>query len=144
MTVLLEKRVILKISTKCSYGLAILMEISLTSNKLMTVKELSENLDISFKYLEQIIAILLDHNFVKSKRGAYGGYYLAKPPSEIYIFDVMKATEGDLKLSSDEKNYTLFQLWKKIEKAITDITKTTTLQNLIDNHLEYKNYTYII
>jgi Rrf2 family protein len=51
------------------------------------------------KFLETILAQLRDHGFVDSRRGALGGYRLARPASEIAVADLLRAVDGPLALT---------------------------------------------
>ena len=60
----------------------------------VSLKEVSESLGISKKYLEQIVSNVVTAKLVRSVRGAAGGYQLAKPASVITVLDVLRVTEG--------------------------------------------------
>lgn len=60
------------------------------------IKEIAERQGISDKYLEQIISVLNRAGFVKSVRGAGGGYKLTKKPSEYTVRMILELTEGSL------------------------------------------------
>jgi len=56
---------------------------------------LSEQEQISVRYLEQIFGLLRSNGIVKGKRGPGGGYVLGKLPEEISLFDVVDVLEAD-------------------------------------------------
>lgn len=62
----------------------------------VSIKEISENEQISVKYLEQIISLLVKNELLRSIRGARGGYLFARPMEEINAGDILRATEGTL------------------------------------------------
>ena len=90
----------MKISTKGRYGLRAVVDIAYIitkqSEKCVSVKNMAERQGISENYLEQIIAPLKKAGIVHSVRGANGGYYLAKPPSELTAGEVLRILEGPL------------------------------------------------
>ena len=89
----------MKISTKGRYGLRLMVELALVyRQRLLPLKEVAKNQDISDKYLEQIIAPLGKSGLVVSVRGAQGGYALSRDPSEITVRDVLRAVEGGMAL----------------------------------------------
>src|SRR5437867_2274928 len=51
---------------------------------------------IPLRFLEQILLELKHAGLVGSQRGAEGGYWLARPPAEIALADVIRAVEGPL------------------------------------------------
>jgi len=52
--------------------------------------------DIPLRFCENILGELRQAGLVRSRRGAEGGYWLAKPAAEITIADIIRATEGPL------------------------------------------------
>ena len=68
----------MKINTKVRYGLKALAYIAenATEKKLVRIKEISEDQDISVQYLEQILFKLKNENIIEGKRGPTGGYKL--------------------------------------------------------------------
>ena len=77
----------MKISTRVRYGLKALVYIADKSseNKLVRIKEISDEQGISVQYLEQILFKLKNENIIEGKRGPNGGYRLAKEPKEITL-----------------------------------------------------------
>jgi len=85
----------MKINTQIRYGIRALCHISYNSNgNPIQVKDISDREGISPRYIEQIFQKFKKAGIIKSVRGPYGGYYLAKDPSEIRVGDVIRATEG--------------------------------------------------
>jgi Rrf2 family protein len=85
----------MKINTQIRYGVRALCFISYNSDgNPVQVRDISEREGISPRYIEQIFQKLKKAGIVKSVRGPYGGYYLAKDPGEIRVGDVVRATEG--------------------------------------------------
>ena len=71
----------MKISTKGRYAVRVMLDLALNnSGECIKVKEIAGRQGISEKYLEQIIAVLHKAGYVKSVRGAQGGYRLAREP----------------------------------------------------------------
>ena len=72
----------MKISTKGRYAVRVMLDLALNNNgECIKVKEIAARQGISEKYLEQIIAVLNKAGYVKSVRGAQGGYRIAKDPA---------------------------------------------------------------
>ena len=87
----------MKISTKGRYALRLMLDLALHEQSgYVPIKVIAERQDISDKYLEQIISILARAGFVKSVRGAGGGYKLAKTPAEYTVGMILRLTEGSL------------------------------------------------
>lgn len=144
----------MKISTKGRYALRLMLDLAYHDNgDLVRVKDISERQNISEKYLEQIIAVLKKAGFVKSLRGAQGGYKLSKKAEEYTVGDILRLTEGNMAPVScleDEENMcerasgcTTLKLWEMINDAIKGVIDHVTLQDLIDWEQE-KSGTYVI
>ena len=87
--------IVLKLSTRGKYGFRAILELAINyGNGPIPLKNVSERLDISQKYLEQLVTSLKIAGLVKSVRGAHGGYVLAKHPSEIRLDEVIRILEG--------------------------------------------------
>jgi len=119
----------------------------------ISLKDVASRQEISDKYLEQIIAILNKAGFVKSIRGAQGGYMLKKRPEEYTVGMILRLTEGSLAPVScveDEnidcdrmEDCVTIIIWRKLNDAINGVVDQITLQDLLDWKNE-KNGSYII
>ncbi|GAB7386496.1 cysteine metabolism transcriptional regulator CymR [Bacillaceae bacterium] len=124
-----------RISTKGRYGLTIMMELARSFGEGPTsLKSIAQKHDLSEHYLEQLIAPLRNAGLVKSIRGAYGGYILAKNPSEITAGDVIRILEGPISPVEfeEEDDPAKRDLWLRIRDSISQVLDSTTLQDLID------------
>ncbi|TDT69770.1 BadM/Rrf2 family transcriptional regulator [Hypnocyclicus thermotrophus] len=138
----------MKISTKTRYGLRALIyiatQIEENERKLVRIKEISEDQNLSIQYLEQILFKLKKANIIEGKRGPNGGYKLIKKASEINILEIFEILESDVRVVVCDKhskacvrdNCKTIYLWDKMNKALTDILKNTTLRELIDNDIK--------
>lgn len=89
------KRIIMRLTTKSRYGTRLILDIALNSkDSPVRLREISKRQNISLKYLEKLIRILKKAAIVKSIRGPYGGYLLAKPMEKITIGDIVRTLEG--------------------------------------------------
>jgi len=108
------------------------------------LKDISVRQQISAKYLEQIVVQLARAGFVKSTRGAQGGYQLAKMPSEYTVGDILRITEGslapvaclehepiDCERSSD---CVTLDFWRGLYDVINKYVDGVTLEDLVKNN----------
>ena len=87
----------MKISTKGRYAVRLMLDVAIHGmDKNVSMRDVAERQNISIKYLEQIVSILTRVGYLKSVRGAQGGYRLTKAPSEYTIGDILRTTEGTL------------------------------------------------
>ena len=77
----------MRISTRGEYGLRALMELGMETGEALSLRDIAERQHISLDYLEQIMPALKSASLIKARRGAQGGYLLAKPAEEITVFD---------------------------------------------------------
>ena len=114
-------------------------------NDLSSAKEVSKHLGLSERYLEQSFSLMKRHGFIKSERGAKGGYKLCKPASEYTVAMILSAVEESLSpvpclegpgYCIREEECMTVELWSRVDKAIRDVLENTTLQDLVDWHQE--------
>lgn len=125
------------LSTKGIYGLRALYELSSKDLKTPTkLREIADLSNISLNYLEQIFTILKKEGFVKSIRGAEGGYMLAKPASQISILSVIEALEGELQIANKSHlNDPLKLFYLECQKVLEDFFDIP-LSNIKEYHLK--------
>ncbi|MCI5621261.1 MAG: Rrf2 family transcriptional regulator [Lachnospiraceae bacterium] len=133
----------MKISTKGRYALRLMIDIGMhDETEPVRLKDVAERQDISMKYLEQIIAVLVRAGYVRSVRGPQGGYRLAKTPKEYTVGMVLRQVEGDLAPVScleGEVNYcerqadcVSLRIWRELDQAIRGVVDKYTLADLIE------------
>jgi len=85
----------MRITTKSRYGTRLILDLALNAkNQPVRLSEISKRQSISLKYLEKLIRELKKAGFVKSMRGPYGGYMLAKPMEDISVGGIVRVLEG--------------------------------------------------
>ena len=109
------------------------------TSRLYPAKELSDTLNIPYKFLTKIMSELVKANFVDSIKGREGGYKLSKPSKEISVYDILGAfreLEDDTKCvlgigECDGKNKcALHDQWLEPRDLIRKMYKDTTLDKL--------------
>lgn len=145
----------MKISTKGRYALRLMLDLALNNTgEYITIKTIAARQEISEKYLEQIISILNKAGFVKSIRGAQGGYRLAKEPTEYTVGMILRLTEGSLApidcLENDGEGCTRCngcatrEVWNELYDAILGVVDRITLQDIVEKQMKIGSYDYII
>ena len=139
----------MKISTKGRYALRLMIDLSMNSNgKPVSLKDVAQRQEISDKYLEQIISILHKAGYVRSVRGAQGGYLLRKEPEEYTVGMILRLTEGSLAPVDCVEDGTdcgradqcvTVLLWKKLNDAINGVVDNITLADLVDWQMQKAN-----
>ena len=85
------------VSTKGRYALRVIIDLAINGKEeYISIKEISDRLQISMKYLESIVANLNKEGLLDSLRGKKGGYKLNRKTEEYTVGMVLKASEGSL------------------------------------------------
>ena len=135
------------ISTKGRYALRVMVDLAEHGDSgYIPMKEVAQRQEISLKYLEKILPLLVAGKLVEGIHGKGGGYRLTRSPGEYTIGEILRLTEGsiapiaclDASPISCEKMSSCITLpfWKGLNKVINDYVDGVTLQDLLDQHRE--------
>ena len=138
----------MRISTKGRYGLTIMIDLAKNygdGQSPTSLKSIAQNNDLSEHYLEQLIAPLRNAGLVRSIRGAYGGYILAKEPGQITSGDVIRVLEGPISPVEgiEDEEPVKRQLWIRIRDAVKDVLDNTTIEDLANYKDEGEQDSYM-
>jgi Rrf2 family protein len=86
----------MRVSAKADYAVRAATELAAVEDGPVKGERLAEAQDIPLQFLEHILLELKHAGIVRARRGAKGGYWLARPPEEITIADVIRAVEGPI------------------------------------------------
>ncbi|MBP0116807.1 MAG: Rrf2 family transcriptional regulator [Candidatus Nitrotoga sp.] len=78
------------------YSLRTLLYLGEHPDELITIKEISDYYGIVHSHLTKVVHLLSTSGYVHGVRGRNGGIRLAKPPQDIMIGAVVRATEENL------------------------------------------------
>ena len=133
----------MKVSTRGEYGVRAMVSLAHHFGEgPMSITEIARQTNIPPAYLEQLIAPLRRAELVISKRGARGGYVLAREPENIRVGDVYRVMEGPVAPMDcvsedlDDQNCPLIEncetrpMWLKLRDAMTEALDSTTLADL--------------
>lgn len=144
----------MKISTKGRYAIRFMLDIAEhAKDGNVSLKDVSARQNISLKYLEQIVNSLAKAGYVRSQRGAQGGYKLMRAPGEYTIGDILRITEGSMApidCLEDEVNQCpraeqcpTIKMWKGLYKVINDYLDSVTVADLMRGEIG-KDFMYCI
>jgi Rrf2 family protein len=95
------------------------------------IADIAHRQKIPQKFLELILAGLKQNGFVDSRRGAEGGYLLARSADTITIGEVLRAVENVKAQPRNSKSSDPFaEVWRKVDQAISDVLDQTTFGEL--------------
>lgn len=136
----------MKFSTKTRYGIRAILEIALNRDENgIYQKEIAQNQDISYKYLDQIMNALKVAGLVTKAAGRKSGYVLTRNPSEITVYDIHNAFEPGICVidcmavnfsCEREKFCSLRGFWGQLNNQIIEYFKSTTIKDLMDQQVK--------
>lgn len=87
----------MQLSRKADYGLRLVFELAkVYPNGRVATHEIAKRQAVPEPFLAKIVAELARSGLVVSKRGSGGGIFLARPPEEITLLDVIEALDGPI------------------------------------------------
>ena len=133
----------MNISVKGEYALQAILDLaSRPPGEPVKIAEIARRQRIPQKFLELILAGLKQGGFVESRRGAEGGYLLARPADAITVGDVLRFVEGphSSKARHRRKEETPFtEMWGQVDQAVSNIIDHTTFADLLRGWTEKQN-----
>lgn len=130
------------ISTKGRYALRIMMDLGSHMGETVKLRDIAARQGISEKYMEQIIAVLNKAGYVRSTRGAQGGYQLVKNPEAYSAGMILRLTEGSLAPVECLAGTALpcerhgqcatVELYQRVYDAVNQVVDNMSLQDLLD------------
>ena len=133
----------MKLSSKTHYGLNACHILGRNyPDGVVSASTLESHLAVSGKYLEKIMRMLSARQIVCATRGASGGYYLARPPKDITVGEIVRALEDDMeiiecvKADGKCKCCPSSGVWKKLHKGINEILDSMTIEQMIKGELQ--------
>jgi Rrf2 family protein len=134
----------MKISTQIRYGVIALCEMAYgTGNEPVQITAICKKEGLPRHYIEQILHRLMKAGIIKSKRGPFGGYYLAAKPQDVRVGDVIRAIEGrDIQLDFHNGNkvesgdtgerfdQVSQEVWAEASKRLKEYFDSITIEDL--------------
>ena len=129
------------VSTKGRYALRVMIDLAEhQSEKYVPLKEVATRQEISEKYLENILKVLVQNGFLEGLRGKGGGYRLTRSPDQYTVAEILLLTEGSLApvsclapgASACERmsNCRTYSMWKGLNDLISNYFGNITLADL--------------
>lgn len=139
----------MRLSAKSRYALAATIHMAQNSNKneYITLISISEKLDISKIYLEQVFSLLKRGGIVTSIKGSQGGYQLARDSKQITVYDILSSVETSLFETTEETikerapeieaalNYAVYE---PLDEAVKSMLMKVSLYDLVSESEKHK------
>jgi Rrf2 family cysteine metabolism transcriptional repressor len=132
----------LTVPTKPRYGLRAMLDVAIhqKEGEPVLLRDIAERQAISERYLEHVVNSLRTAGLLKSVRGPKGGYYLTRPPSQVNVMDIIRATAGSFQLvecveeqgsCSRSTACATRVFWGRLHEAMREVMEDTTLEDLV-------------
>lgn len=131
---------LMQVPRRVDYGLRAVIYLSgQDPEKCCSIGEIAKQQGVPRKFLEKIIRDLIRGGLIKSKRGACGGYALARAPEKISFSDVIAAIEGPIAVNAcmdddlgcaQMPRCTMIGVWIEVQQKIVEVLSATTIAGL--------------
>lgn len=130
------------ISTKGRYALRVMIDLAEhQGDGYLPLKEIAARQEISEKYLESILKVLVQNRLLEGLRGKGGGYRLTRPPAQYTVGSVLRLTEGNfatvacLEPGADRcrrmADCRTLPLWRELDRRVNEYLDSVTLSDLM-------------
>jgi Rrf2 family protein len=133
-----------RVSAKADYAIRAAVELAAAGDGPTKGERIAQAQSIPTNFLENILVDLRNAGLVASRRGADGGYWLARPADEISLADVIRAVDGPLAnvrgVRSEQVEYVgsaepLRDVWVAVRASLRGVLEQVTLADLASGEL---------
>ena len=134
----------MRVSAKADYAVRAAAELAAAEEGPIKGERLAEAQDIPLQFLEHILLELKHHGIVRARRGAKGGYWLAKPADEVTIAEIVRAVEGPIAhvqstppeaIEYRGNSEHLQEVWIAVRASLRSVLEEVTLADLVSGDL---------
>jgi Rrf2 family protein len=134
----------MRISAKADYAVRAAVEMAAAGDEPVKGERIAEAQDIPLQFLEHILLELKHARLVRARRGARGGYWLARPPEEITLASLIRAVEGPLAniqdMAPEATQYPgsakeLTDVWIAVRASLRRVLEHVTVADLRDGKI---------
>jgi Rrf2 family protein len=134
----------MRVSAKADYAVRAAAELAAAEEGPIKGERLADAQDIPLQFLEHILLELKHAGIVRARRGAKGGYWLARPADEVTIADIVRAVEGpiahvqsappeSIEYRGNAKH--LQEVWIAVRASLRTVLEHVTLADLVNGQL---------
>ena len=121
----------MNVSVKGEYALQAIFDLAVQdTTDPIKIADIAKRQSIPQKFLELILANLKQGGFVHSKRGAEGGYLLARQAETISVGEVLRYIEGHKATKADRVGSPLAEFWRRVDGAMGHVIDKTSFAEL--------------
>ena len=133
----------MNISVKGEYALQAIFDLaSQPGGEPTKIAGIARRQKIPQKFLELILAGLKQGGFVESRRGAEGGYLLARSAESITVGEVLRFVEGPIQGRNHAKRKAdtpFTEMWQRVDRAVSEVVDRTTFADLVRDWADKQN-----
>lgn len=141
----------MKISTRGRYAIRVMLDLSEhCTGEYIPLIDVAKRQEISEKYLEAIVAMLVKNDLLIALRGKGGGYKLTKKPEEYTVASILRVTEGSFapvacleqqpNRCERVSHCKTLKMWEGLQKLLYEYFENITIQDLLDSDIDVDNY----
>ena len=139
------------VSTRGRYALRVMIDLAEhRSDGNISMKSVAERQNISLKYLEKILPILVKEKMIEGVHGKGGGYRLTNEPESYRVGDILRLTEGDLAPVSCLESRAApcprasrcrtLPMWKEFDKVVNNFFDSYTIADLMQSSMDGNDF----
>ncbi|MCO5315292.1 MAG: Rrf2 family transcriptional regulator [Solirubrobacterales bacterium] len=134
----------MRVSAKSDYAVRAALELAASPDGPVKGERLADSQEIPLQFLEHILLDLKRAGIVRARRGAKGGYWLARPAAEVSVADVIRAVEGPIanvqseppeSISYRGNAVELQNVWIAVRANLRAVLESVTLEDLTSGEL---------
>jgi len=134
----------MRVSAKSDYAIRAAVELAAAGDGPVKGDRIAKSQSIPSNFLENILADLRNAGIVSSRRGAEGGYWLARPADEVSLADVIRAVDGPLAnvrgVRSEQLEYegnatALAEVWIAVRASLRSVLEQVSLAEVARGEL---------
>lgn len=134
------------ISTRGRYALRVMLDLAAQASEgYIPLKEIAQRQDISEKYLENVIKVLVENHLLTGLRGKGGAYRLTRSPDQYTLGQILQLAEGSLapvacieenaEECSRKEHCPTLPVWQKLDTLIRQFLDSITLADLMETEM---------
>jgi Rrf2 family protein len=134
----------MRVSAKADYAVRAAAELAAAEEGPVKGERLADAQEIPLQFLEHILLELKHHGIVRARRGAKGGYWLARPADEVTVAEIVRAVEGPIahvqSTPPEAIEYKgnaehLQEVWIAVRASLRSVLEEVTLADLVSGEL---------
>ena len=129
----------LQLTRDGEYAVRAVLYLATHEDRISLISEISESQDVPKSYLSKIMQSLTRAGLVKSRRGAKGGFFLARPAGSIPLRETIEAVEGPIHLNvclikkgecPKDDACPVHPVWREAQKKLFEVLESKTMLDL--------------